>query len=413
MVGSNVESHDWEWMKFQRETSGLESHDRVGVALIGMGRMGLIHLRNLLSEVHARLLYCFDTDIARLTDVSKRMHFMELNVRPLPSESFQVALDDPKVQSVIIATPTSSHEYYTRLSLEAGKNVLCEKPLTPRTDTIGPLYELAKRKGVFLLCAFNRRYDPDFRHLRNQIVENELGPLHLIKITSRDCQRPPLSYLKNSGGLFHDSAVHDIDMSLWLNRQLPETVQVIGKTWKEFFEQDSRHEGTETAQLTNGDCRLSQEIDDFFMVIITMKFPDSSVGIIDNSRQAGYGYDQRCEVFGSKGMLSLDGKKSLDTVQYSEKGISHSAMKYIFASRYSNAYKNELRDLIVMSNLTKNELQGDLIKARQSLLEPNRPSLVVATHTIADACLKASKIGQPVSLYWSEEFTKQFENDIN
>jgi len=408
------EASDWEWVRFKEETdfsnqiSGCKN-GRIGVALIGLGRMGLIHLRNLLRETRAKPLYCFDSDSSRLAACAKTMFFDELGIKALPSDNYNEALKDPEVKAIIIATPTCFHEQYTKLALKAGKNVLCEKPLTLKTDEIVPLYQLAKENKVFLMCGFNRRYDPDFKHLHKRTRERDsLGSLQLIKITARDCQRPPLSYVRVSGGLFHDTAIHDIDMCLWLARQLPVSIQVMGKTWKEYF----KNEPSLMADLSVKDRELLQEIDDFFLAVITMKFPDGSIGMIDNSRKVNYGYDQRCEIYGSNGMLKTDGRRSLNVKSYGELGIIHSNINYSFASRYNAAYQNELRDLLTMSELADSDLYDNQFAISARLLEPYRPTLVAATHKVADACLAASKSGQVMQLDWLQNFKEQFEFEI-
>lgn len=408
------EYNDWQWMRFKDETnianwnSDRLGNTRIGVALIGLGRMGLVHLRNILREPRANLLYCIDSDHTRLAACSKSMFFREFGIRALHCDQFDVALADENVHAVMIATPTPSHEELTRRALKAGKSVMCEKPLAPNTGSIMPLFELAKANKVFLLTAFNRRYDPDFRHLNRQVKKGSLGSIQMVRITSRDCQKPPLSYVRVSGGLFHDTCIHDIDMTLWLMRQLPECVQVMGKTWKEFYAGDAE----QLANLSQEDRELLKDTDDYFMAIITMKFPDGSLAVIDNSRQASYGYDQRCEVYGAKAMLKLDGRRSVETSESNETGCVQSTLNFGFASRYSAAYMNELQDLLTMAELAESDLYDERELIREHLMEPVRATAVVATHTIADACLEASKKGQMIQMNWSEAFQRQFRIEI-
>lgn len=390
--------------------SQLNKSRRVGIALMGTGRMGYIHLQNILKEVQIKLLYAFDADTERLEQVSKDLFFDDFGIKALPSSQYDVALQDPAVEGVVIATPTFTHQDYTQRALAAGKNVMCEKPLCPGTNDILPLYDLAKEKKVFLLCAFNRRYDPDYRHLHKKIQkEKSLGPIQSIKITSRDSPRPELNYLRTSGDLFHDSGVHDINMCCWLAAQLPDTVQVTVKTWKEYFNHELEFD---PFALTEAEQKLSKEIDDAFLAVITLKFPDGTLGIIDNSRETHYGYDQRAEVYGTKGMLRCQGKYERNTTEAGETGIAHPPFHWGIANRFKAAYKTELRDFITMVQLAKSGLfENDRI-VRENLLEPPRSLLVVATHKIADACVEAWKSNQTVHLTWPEEFKKQFMYDI-
>lgn len=397
----------------QAQSNGASqlSGTRVGVALIGLGRMGLIHLSNLLQNVDAKLLYCLDTDTQGLkARCSSSVHFDELGVKLMRCEDFQLALDDPQVEAVIVATPTKFHEHYIIKALEAGKNVLCEKPLTSETMSILPLYELASLKRVSLMCAFNRRYDADFRNVRQKAMDRERsGDIQLIKITSRDPSIPPLAYLATSGGLLHDSAVHDIDMSLWLMRQLPQSVQVTGKTFAQYFSQNREA----YVALSEDDRRTADTLDDFFLVLVTLTFPDGSIALIDNARQSNYGYDQRIEVCCSKRMLKFDGKTALDVVEYGPEARLNPPIHESFATRYQTAYANELKDLLKMAKLSRLGEQDNRQAQRENLLEPNRPMLVHAVHRIADAGLVSYKSGgRPVDLIWQPEFQRQFQLDI-
>lgn len=408
------ESNDWLWNQFKDATnianwnSEKFGNRRIGVALIGLGRMGLIHLRNILREPRAKLTYCIDSDHSRLAACSKSMFFREFGIRALHTDQFDVALQDPEVHAVMIATPTHLHEEQTKRALRAGKSVMCEKPLTPHTDSIMPLYELARANKVFLLTAFNRRYDPDYRIMHRKVKRGSIGSIQMVRITARDCQPPPLGYVRVSSGLFHDTCIHDIDMCLWLMRQLPTTVQVLGKTWKEYYYNDPE----QMASLSPADRDILPEIDDYFMAIITMKFQNGSLGVIDNSRQATYGYDQRCEIYGSKATLRCDGMNATNSIECDETGMKQSTLTYGFASRFNAAYTNELQDLLSMAELAESNLQDDHDSIREHLLEPVRASLVVATHTIADACQQAAKTNQTIELDWPEAFQRQFKLEI-
>jgi myo-inositol 2-dehydrogenase/D-chiro-inositol 1-dehydrogenase len=460
------ELNDFQWIRCRNDTdvnnwtADKLGNRRIGVALVGLGRMGLIHFRNLLREPRAKLLYCIDSDHGRLVSSSKSMFFREFGIRALHSDQYEVALNDPQVSVVLIATPTHFHEDQTRLALLAGKSVMCEKPLTPITSNIMPLYELAKANKVFLMTAFNRRYDPDYRHMRSKLLNSSIGSLQMVRVTARDCQPPPLSYVRLSGGLFHDTCIHDIDLCLWLARQLPVSLQVLGKTWREFYLNDPE----QLAKLSPEDRDLLPEVNDYFMAIITMKFPDGSLAVIDNSRQASYGYDQRCELYGSRGMLRCDGRHAMNVVESNDSGITHPTLTYGFASRFHEAYLNELRDILSMAELAElaglaanlaaangnnrhqnnngnnnNQSQADGERdkehtaepaagaheqhanganllgklERQHLLEPVRASLVLAAHTIADACAEAAKTGHTLEMNWPDWLRRQFELEMD
>lgn len=413
-VETNCEKQDWEWQKFKSETSVSKKRTgsaRIGVALIGLGRMGQIHLMNLLREPRANLLYCFDSNPKVLEHLSETMYFSDYGIKALTCDQFDVALKDPKVDAVVIATPHHFHEVYTRRALEASKNVMCEKPLTLSTDQVKPLFDLARKNKVFLMCAFNRRYSQDFRYIYKQIHENNaVGLIHMIKFSSRDSQTPSLAYMSVSGDVFHDSIIHDYDSTLWYLKQLPTTIHVMGKTWKEHFanEQDKYN------KLSKDDKKLLEGIDDFFTSITSIRFPNGALAQFDHSREACYGFDQRHEIFGPKGMLLHDGKHSLNVTQHDDSFIKKSNMSYAFASCFSVAYENELRDILTYAEISKQhpELYDNREEIRKRVLEPPRPTLIMAALKIADAALQSAKTKLPVEIEWSDEFKKQFALEI-
>ena len=133
-----------------------------------------------------------------------------LNCTVLDQDEFDVAFNDPELTAIIIGTPTDTHEALCIRALEANKHVLCEKPLAMTIQSSIRVINLAKSKNLTLLVAFNRRFDPQMRHVANQVQEGKIGEVHTIKTVARDSPRPPTSYLKISGGIFHDCAVHDL-----------------------------------------------------------------------------------------------------------------------------------------------------------------------------------------------------------
>lgn len=408
---------DWEWLRCQRETSiqyWASAGKRVGVAIIGLGRMGSIHLRNILREPRAKLLYAFDASETSVQAWSDCEIFKENQVRVMHASKFNLALEDEQVEAVIVATPTHMHEQQVHDALQSHKIVLVEKPLCMATDHIMPLFELADRMQTVLLTAMNRRYDPEFRHLRERAHDaNCVGKIQFVRVTARDVQPPPLNYVKSSGGLFRDSAIHDIDLSLWIVRQLPTSVQVTGQTWQEHY--DGQPE--KLAELTQAEKSTLREIDDYFLALIALKFPDGTIATIDNSRQASYGYDQRCEVYGDKGMVRCDSRRALHATQLSGACAQGSAVQpglnFSFASRFGTSYENELQDLLTLVQLSRQNTQSSANTAHLKLMEPCRPSLIAATQQIADVCSQAAKAGRSIAFDWSDDFKRQFHLDIH
>ena len=175
---------------------------------------------------------------------------------------------------MIITTPTDQHEYYVRKSLSAGKAVFCEKPVAANLKDITECYDLAEKVKKPLFCAFNRRFDPNIRSVREQAKGGKIGKLYQIRTTSRDSPLPSIAYLKISNGIFHDCAVHDIDEVCWIVGEEPCSVFAQGSA----FDPEIR------------------AIGDVDTVAIVLKFPCGVIASIDLNRHSQYGYDQRLEV---------------------------------------------------------------------------------------------------------------------
>lgn len=185
-----------------------------------------------------------------------------------------MVLGDSEVDAVLIATPTDTHEQYVIKSLRAGKAVFCEKPIAADIRSVAACYEEAEKQNRPLLCAFNRRFDPGMSSVCRQVREGKVGTIYQIKTCSRDSPLPPISFLKLSNGMYHDCAVHDIDMICWIAGEEPVGVMAMGSTFN----------------------REIEAIGDVDTIAIILKFPSGILGSIDLSRHSSYGYDQRLEV---------------------------------------------------------------------------------------------------------------------
>jgi len=223
-------------------------------------------------------------------------------------------------------------------------------------------YDLANKKGMPLLCAFNRRYDPTFNQIRDRIKSGEIGQVHVIKSCSRDSPVPSIEYLKTSGGIFHDCAVHDIDLICWMLGEYPTSVSSQANTF----------------------IPEIKEIDDFDTVVITMKFPSGALATIDLSRSSTYGYDQRIEVFGQTGMLTANEYRPTHVVAHNNKGTTQVPICYSFASRYFEAYTHEME---LFLKAIRGETEID-IKDYQTL----------AVQRIASACEESARTGKVVEV---------------
>ncbi|RWS03091.1 inositol 2-dehydrogenase-like protein, partial [Dinothrombium tinctorium] len=338
-------------MKNGREV--YQENKIVRVAVFGLGRIGIIHLEKLLSHPSVKLMYCVEADKKRAQFVECRYNLF--GVKFLTPDEEEIVLNDEELDAIIIGTPTQLHEKLVIKALEAGKGVLCEKPLAVTFEGMRRCYELANKFNLPLLCAFNRRFDPSFRQIKDRVERGEVGQVQMVKTCARDCPLPSLEYLKTSGGIFHDCAVHDIDMICWILGEYPITVYAEGHAFIPEIE----------------------AIGDYDTVSITMKFASGIIASIDLSRNAVYGYDQRLEVFGSKGMLCSNGVRPTAVEHHSSIGATQVPICYSFASRYAEAYNIEVEHFI---NCMKGTQQID-VKDFQTL----------AVNKVASCCEESAK----------------------
>lgn len=247
----------------------------VTLALCGFGRAGNMHLTSIRSSYRCQLKYVVDIPAALDSIRSTLKTFNLTDVRIVSVDEFEsTVLNDKDLMAVLVTTPTDTHEEYVFKSLKARKAVFCEKPIAKSVEVAKNCYVEASKDQLPLLCAFNRRFDSGFAGVRQQVKEGKIGKVHVVKTTSRDSPLPSLSYLKVSNGMFHDCAVHDIDMICW----------IVGEEPYEVYAQSHAH---------NSDIAGINDVD---TIAIVMKFPSGVIGIIDLSRHSSYGYDQRLEV---------------------------------------------------------------------------------------------------------------------
>ena len=199
------------------------------------------------------------------------------------SDYESVVLADDDLDGVVVTTPTQYHESYVKRALAAKKAVFCEKPLAYELKDIVQCYNIAVQNKCPLYCAFQRRFDPGMAKLRNQVVEGKIGKLFQLKTTSRDSPRPSIDYLKTSGGMYHDTSVHDIDVICWIVGEEPVGVFALGSAFD-----------PEIASIGDVDT-----------IVVTLKFPSGVLAVSDLSRHANYGYDMRLEVSYSMSTTAL------------------------------------------------------------------------------------------------------------
>ncbi len=286
----------------------------LGMAVLGCGRIGRLHARNLARHARARLAAVYD-----LAPQAAQQCAAELGVRA--ARSLEEIWSDREVRAVLIATSTDTHVALISAAVKAGKAVLCEKPVDLDLERAeGCWREIAADRPTVML-GFNRRFDPSFRALHQRLTRGEIGRLELAVITSRDPQPPPAGYIKVSGGLLRDMTIHDFDMARYLAGDIA-AVQAVG------------------ANLVDPAIGALGDID---TCAITLRARSGALVQINNSRRSVYGYDQRLEVFGASGMLQA-GNQRATTVEASsaERTAARDPVLDFFIERYAEAYRAEL-----------------------------------------------------------------------
>ncbi len=293
---------------------------QVSIGVIGVGRIGRMHVKNLISHVPgARVLAVADIFEDAARKVAADNHIPDAYGDP------RYIFERKDIDAVFICSSTDTHATFIEQAAQAGKHIFCEKPLDLNLDRIREVLRTVDEAGVKLQVGFQRRFDPSFRRARDLIAAGKIGEPHIVRITSRDPAPPPIEYIKVSGGIFLDMTIHDFDMSRFL----------LGDEAEEIFATGS--------VLVDPAIGEAGDID---TAVITMRFRKGALVTIDNSRRAVYGYDQRIEVFGSEGMVAV-GNKTPDHVLVADDAGVHTAKPvYFFIERYTEAYIAEAQAFV-------------------------------------------------------------------
>ncbi|XP_012265616.2 inositol 2-dehydrogenase-like [Athalia rosae] len=336
----------------------------VNVAIFGIGRAGTIHLSILAHNPRVEIIYVVDDIESKW--LSFQTHWSLHHTQFLTSKQSDIVYKDVRVDAVIIASPTFTHEEIVLNSLKAKKAVFCEKPIAETRENSVRCYETAKIVEKPLFCAFNRRFDQSYSAVRQKVLRGEVGHVQLIKVCSRDSPLPSIEYLKTSGGIFHDCMVHDIDMMTWILGELPTRIVV----------------------QAHAHIPEIEEINDYDTVAATFHFPSGTLGMIDLCRSCNYGYDQRLEVFGPKGMITINNEQPIHGVQsqYALNGLKTAPIWYSFASRFFNAYRTEMEHFL------------DIVQGKTKSIVKHKEILAVSR--IAAACEESARTGKLVELRW-------------
>lgn len=287
-------------------------HDpRLGVALIGAGRIGKIHAANAAAHAGLSLKYIVDPVGDAAAALASRYGATQTTL--------ESALADPAVAGVIIASPTDQHLTHCLQATGAGKAIFCEKPVDLSLERARSA--AAALAGARLFLGFNRRFDPNFSALRRKLQAGEIGSLETLHIISHDPAPPPVSYIKVSGGLFKDMTIHDFDMARWLLAE--PVVEVYAMA----------------ACLVDPAIGAANDID---TAKVLLRTASGRIALISNSRRSGYGYDQRIEAFGSGGAVRAANPTANTVAVWSEQGAAQSPFQNFFLERYAEAYRLEM-----------------------------------------------------------------------
>ncbi len=296
----------------------MTSYLRLGV--IGTGRIGRLHAANLVRRVpRARLLAVADVD----ADSAQRCAD-ELGIGIVTGD-YRSLLEGDTLDAVVVCSSTDTHGEIIAAAAAAGKHVFCEKPISLELPAIDAALAAVERAGIKLQIGFNRRFDANFRRVRDAIAEGEIGEPHLLHLVSRDPAPPPIEYVRRSGGMFVDMTIHDFDMARFL----------IGSEVDEVY----------AAAGVRVDPAIG-EARDVDTAVVVLRFENGVIGTIDNSRRAVYGYDQRAEVFGSGGNIRTDNIHANAAVVSTAAHVRRDLPLHFFIERYAESYVDEMRAFV-------------------------------------------------------------------
>ncbi|MSU61868.1 MAG: inositol 2-dehydrogenase [Pedosphaera sp.] len=296
------------------------SNQHINIGVIGAGRIGKIHAENIATRIPgARLAAVADVNLNSARELGARFQV------PLIAADCQEILKDTSIAAVAICSSSETHAQLIEDASAAGKHIFCEKPIDLKVERIKRALVAAQKAGVKLQIGFNRRFDPTFARAREFVASGKVGEVHLVRVTSRDPAPPPLEYAKQSGGLFLDMTIHDFDMVRFLTGS--EVVEVFATG----------------AALVEPDLKRLGDVD---TCVVTLRLQNGAMAVIDNSRRAVYGYDQRAEVFGTHGMIEV-GNPVPDAHRHLDETGEHSAkLQTFFIDRYADAYRAEMQSFV-------------------------------------------------------------------
>ncbi|MFB5661271.1 inositol 2-dehydrogenase [Alteribacillus sp. HJP-4] len=293
--------------------------EKVVAGVIGAGRIGKLHINNLKTNQNVRLKM-----VSELFADDLQEWFKDSGVEEI-TKDYQDIFEDEDINTVFICSPTSTHADLIKLAASYKKHVFCEKPISFNDEETLEAYEQIKEAGVKFQVGFNRRFDKNFQEMQSRVENRKVGDVHVLKITSRDPKPPHLDYIETSGGLFMDMSIHDFDMARYLVGS--EVVEVYAKG----------------AAIVNPEIGEMEDID---TAVITLTFDNGALGVIDNSREAVYGYDQRIEVFGNGGAIVADNETATNLKYYHSNTVEIDQPLHFFLERYNESFIRETQEFV-------------------------------------------------------------------
>lgn len=283
------------------------------IALFGAGRIGTIHAGNVAKQPGATLEYVVDVNGTAAEALAAKYGAKVADA--------DTVFADPQVAAVVIGSSTDTHADLILRAAKARKAIFCEKPVDLALDRARACAEAVRAAGVACVIGFQRRYDPTFASLARRIADGEIGDPEMLVVTSRDPAAPPVDYIKRSGGIFKDMLIHDFDIFRWIIGDEAATVYATGSC------------------LTDPGIAAAGDVD---ATAVTIRSRRGRLAQINTIRRAAYGYDQRFEVIGSKGMLQAANHRPTEVMLWSSGAVTADKPEYFFLERYRAAYAAEM-----------------------------------------------------------------------
>jgi myo-inositol 2-dehydrogenase/D-chiro-inositol 1-dehydrogenase len=327
----------------------------VNFALLGAGRIGKVHAKAVSSNPNARLAAVADA----FPDAAKAIA-AQYGCAVKTIEEIEA---DKSIDAVVICTPTDTHADLIERFARAGRAIFCEKPIDLSIKRVQDCLKVVEKTKATLMVGFNRRFDPHFMGVKKAVDDGAVGTVEMVNITSRDPGPPPHDYITRSGGIFRDMTIHDFDMARFMLGEEPVAV--------------SAH----AAVLVD---KKIGELGDFDSVNVLLETASGKQALISNSRRATYGYDQRVEVLGSKGMAAAENQRAISIEVANGTGYTRPPLLDFFMTRYTEAYANEIAAFIAA------------LTSKKPASPSGRDGLLALA--LADAAVKSVKDGRKVKV---------------